>query len=81
MSDQKMNGKESRKGRLRRILDGAVTVLLVLAAALLVYVMISAAKGDIVVTMDADLQDNPEHIRQIRAQGAHRQHGAHHPHG
>ena len=48
MSDQKMNGKESRKGRLRRILDGAVTVLLVLAAALLVYVMISAAKGDIV---------------------------------
>lgn len=48
MSDQKMNGKESRKGHLRRILDGAVTVLLVLAAALLVYVMISATKGDIV---------------------------------
>lgn len=48
MSDKKMIGKESRKGRLRRILDGAVTVLLVLAAALLVYVMISAAKGDIV---------------------------------
>ena len=43
-----MSEKKSRKSRLRGIVDGAVTVLLVLAAVLLVYVMVAAARGDIV---------------------------------
>lgn len=43
-----MTGKQSRKTRLRKLLDGGVTVLLILAAALLSYVLISAAQGDIV---------------------------------
>lgn len=43
-----MTGKESRKSRLRKIIDGAVTVFMVLAAALLTYVMVSSAHGDIV---------------------------------
>lgn len=43
-----MTGKESQKSRLRKILDGAVTVFMVLAAALLIYVMVSSAHGDIV---------------------------------
>ena len=43
-----MTQEKSRKNRLRKILDGIVTVLMVLAAALLIYVLVSAARGDIV---------------------------------
>lgn len=43
-----MTEKQSRKSRLRGIVDATVTVLLVLAAGLLIYVMVSAARGDIV---------------------------------
>ena len=48
MSEKEMDGKQSRKGRLRKIFDGTVTVLLILSAALLAYVMISVAHGKIV---------------------------------
>lgn len=45
---QEKKQDKKQKGRLRRIIDGIVTVFLVLAAALLVFVMISAARGSIV---------------------------------
>lgn len=43
-----MTKEKTQKSPLRRIVDGTVTVFLILAAALLVYVMVSAAHGDIV---------------------------------
>ena len=43
-----MTSDQSQKSRLRRIIDKAMTVLLVLAASILLYVMVAAARGDIV---------------------------------
>lgn len=43
-----MTGKESQKSRVRKVVDGVVTVVMILAAALLIYVMVSSAQGNIV---------------------------------